>query len=196
VAAEAGEFLASYLAAWPESGGVREGDLLVLPPAAGQLFVPWLTHALAPEVGLEEIPPPVLPELPLAARRGPRVALSYADWPCPPDCVEPAVCPATRQPRGWDLARALVSYARSLRGAGVAPLIGPLGGRVTHVAGGVRAQPLMDWAHAARLVRAALGERDARAGRGELFVLAGLGSGCHGGAALLRATPRGSRSPA
>jgi hypothetical protein len=31
-------------------------------------------------------------------------ALSYATWPCPPTCIEPALCPHTRGPRDWSLA--------------------------------------------------------------------------------------------
>jgi hypothetical protein len=30
-------------------------------------------------------------------------ALSYADWVCPPTCIEPALCPHTRGPREWSL---------------------------------------------------------------------------------------------
>jgi hypothetical protein len=31
-------------------------------------------------------------------------ALSYADWVCPPTCIEPEACPHTRGPRDWSLA--------------------------------------------------------------------------------------------
>ena len=31
-------------------------------------------------------------------------AFSYAAWPCPPLCIEPALCPHTRGPRDWSLA--------------------------------------------------------------------------------------------
>lgn len=34
-------------------------------------------------------------------------ALSYATWPCPPMCIEPALCPHTRGPRDWSLVRDL-----------------------------------------------------------------------------------------
>lgn len=34
-------------------------------------------------------------------------ALSYATWPCPPTCIEPALCPHTRGPRDWSLAQDL-----------------------------------------------------------------------------------------
>jgi hypothetical protein len=34
-------------------------------------------------------------------------ALSYATWICPPTCIEPALCPHTRGPKDWSLARDL-----------------------------------------------------------------------------------------
>lgn len=38
-------------------------------------------------------------------------ALSYATWPCPPMCIEPALCPHTRGPRDWSLAADLATAA-------------------------------------------------------------------------------------
>jgi len=38
-------------------------------------------------------------------------ALSYATWPCPPTCIEPALCPHTRGPRDWSLAADLSAAA-------------------------------------------------------------------------------------
>ena len=38
-------------------------------------------------------------------------ALSYATWPCPPTCIEPALCPHTRGPRDWSLAGDLSAAA-------------------------------------------------------------------------------------
>lgn len=35
------------------------------------------------------------------------VALSYADFICPPACIEPALCPHTRGPRSWSLSTEL-----------------------------------------------------------------------------------------
>jgi hypothetical protein len=36
-------------------------------------------------------------------------ALSYATWPCPPMCIEPALCPHTRGARDWSLAADLAA---------------------------------------------------------------------------------------
>ena len=36
-------------------------------------------------------------------------ALSYATWPCPPMCIEPALCPHTRGAKDWSLAADLAA---------------------------------------------------------------------------------------
>ena len=41
------------------------------------------------------------------------VALSYAEWLCPPACIEPALCPHTRGPKHWSLAGELARVPRS-----------------------------------------------------------------------------------
>jgi hypothetical protein len=164
-----------------------ETDLLVVTAATPSHFLRWLAASLAPDVRLEEIEPPFAPDVDLVRAAGPRLALSLAEWPCPARCLEPALCPATRQPRAWEMSLALAAYARALRRSGVAPLLDFLGGRATHRAGGALTLPLADWTHAARRLRAALRGRDG------VHFLAGTVSGCHGAVALLRAAPvRGS----
>jgi hypothetical protein len=37
------------------------------------------------------------------------LALSYAEWLCPPACIEPALCPHTRGPKSWSLAGELAT---------------------------------------------------------------------------------------
>jgi hypothetical protein len=186
------EFFAGYLRGWARAGGPREEDFLVPSPRAPQLFVGWLTQALGDEVRLAEIAPPLLPETPLARLSwprpaGPRLALSFAEWPCPVRCIEPAVCPATRQPRTWEITQALRAYAQRLRAAGIAPLAGPYLGRVTHLVEGVGGFPLMDWARTARALRAEWARRSPPA---PLCALVGTVSGCHGAVSLLRAESR------
>lgn len=36
--------------------------------------------------------------------------VSIADWQCPPLCREPQICPATHQPRTWDVKKDLMNY--------------------------------------------------------------------------------------
>lgn len=56
-------------------------------------------------IGGGEVPPRGVP-YERATREG-DLALSYATWICPPTCIEPVVCPKTRGPKGWSLARDL-----------------------------------------------------------------------------------------
>ena len=39
--------------------------------------------------------------------------MSYAEWLCPPACIEPTFCPHTRGPRWWSLASELAAAPRS-----------------------------------------------------------------------------------
>ncbi len=50
--------------------------------------------------------PPVRPPFQRETAGG-DLALSHAEWLCPPACIEPALCPHTRGPKAWSLARDL-----------------------------------------------------------------------------------------
>jgi len=63
-------------------------------------------------------------------------ALSYASWPCPPTCIEPAVCPHTRGPRDWSLAADLSALADD----GATPVVF----RCLHLVYGVGTVPVAD----------------------------------------------------
>ena len=157
-------------------------DWLVPAPLTPHLFARWLGRALALLGEAEEIEPPLLPETPFARLTGTRLVFSFAEWRCPTHCVEPACCPATRQPKSWDLGRALAAYGAALRASGILPLAGPFVGRLAPVARGVSGFPLSDWARAARRTRALL-ER-----RRHAYVLAATASSCHGAASLWKVT--------
>lgn len=62
-------------------------------------------------------------------------ALSYASWACPPACIEPAVCPHTRQARDWSLAGDLETEA-----GGALPVVF----RCLHLVYGVGTIPVRD----------------------------------------------------
>jgi hypothetical protein len=165
---------------------VREdaaADWLIPAPLTPHLFARWLTRGLAGFAELRTVEPPLLPETPFARVTAGKLVFSFAEWRCPTHCIEPALCPATRQPKSWDLGRELASYAMRLREAGFEPLCGPFVARLAPVARGVSGFPLSDWARAARRVRALLtGPRP----RTQAFVLAATASSCHGAASLLR----------
>lgn len=92
-------------------------------------------------------------------------ALSYATWPCPPTCIEPALCPHTRGPRDWSLAADL-----SAPSAGE-PFDGHLVFRCLHLVYGVGTIP----------VRTILDARDRlREAPGRRTYLVSTASHCHG----------------
>jgi hypothetical protein len=73
-------------------------------------------------------------------------ALSYADWVCPPTCIEPALCPHTRGPRDWSLARDLEESPGAFDGRVVF--------RCLHLVYGVGTTPVRDlWAARDDVVR-------------------------------------------
>lgn len=127
--------------------------------------------SLARTIDLSEPPsrPPVLRET-----QAGDLAMSYAEWLCPPACIEPALCPHTRGPKSWSLATELGSAEHSY----VFPCL--------HLAYGVGTIPLSAIFDVRdRLV-------DARH-RGEISkttpVWIGSASHCHGLAARVRFSP-------
>lgn len=76
---------------------------------APHLLRDWLARQLE-AMGAASAPAGQLPPrgLPFEATTGSGDrALSYASWTCPPLCIEPALCPHTRGPKDWSLARDL-----------------------------------------------------------------------------------------
>ncbi|MDX1386270.1 MAG: hypothetical protein R3257_01680 [bacterium] len=53
----------------------------------------------------EEVPPPVRIPLPVGS-----LAVSFAQWKCPVNCIEPPTCPAIHEERHWDMKRSLKDY--------------------------------------------------------------------------------------
>lgn len=53
----------------------------------------------------EKVPLPVSFALPVGT-----MAVSYAEWTCPVNCIEPATCPAIEAPRTWDMKPALTAH--------------------------------------------------------------------------------------
>jgi hypothetical protein len=159
------------------------GDWLVPAPLTPHLFARWLERALGSLGEVRTVEPPLLPDTPFARVTQGKLVFSFAEWRCPTHCIEPAICPATRQPKRWDLGRELASYAMRLRESGIEPLAGPFVARLAPIARGVSGFPLSDWTRAARRVRALVaGARP----RSHAYVLAATASSCHGAASLLR----------
>jgi hypothetical protein len=168
------EFFERHLATWRTPGSPAGRDLLVPVHTTPHLLARWLARALSASHSVERIEVATLPSTPHAARAADGgMTLSFAEWLCPMHCVEPHLCPATRQHRSWDVSRALVSYARHLREQELPGLAGPYLARCTHLVEGVGVVVLGDWMGAARRIAAA-------ASGGQCRALIGTVSGCHG----------------
>lgn len=98
--------------------------------------------------------------------------VSFAEWMCPINCIEPARCPHTRGERTWSLPVTLASYVESERAAGRA-LEGPFVFHCAHRAFGVGMLDVADVLAADR----AIAERGAG---GPIAFLVGTASHCHG----------------
>ncbi len=70
--------------------------------AAHQLFPQF---QFEPSAFREEVKTPVQIPLPMGT-----YAVSFAEWQCPVNCIEPATCPAIHAPRTWDMKPALEKY--------------------------------------------------------------------------------------
>jgi len=98
--------------------------------------------------------------------------VSFAQWMCPINCIEPARCPHTGGERSWSLPPTLASYVESERAAGRS-LEGPYVFHCAHRAYGVGMIDVADVLAADR----AMAERG---GRGGAAFLVGTTSHCHG----------------
>lgn len=98
--------------------------------------------------------------------------VSFAEWMCPINCIEPAKCPHVRAERSWSLPVTLRRYAEEERTMGIA-LAGPAVFHCTHRVYGVGMVDVRDVLEADREV-ARLGAA------GPVELLVGTVSHCHG----------------
>ena len=103
--------------------------------------------------------------------------VSFAEWVCPVNCIEPALCPATRGPRTWSMPPAVVAATEEARRNG-RNLAGPVIFHCQHRAYGVGMFDTADVIAGDALVQSA-----AAAGAAE--VLVGTVSHCHGALTVL-----------
>ncbi|MGE0455381.1 MAG: hypothetical protein AB7O37_15245 [Vicinamibacteria bacterium] len=162
-----------------ELGRLLAGDQLVPYHWAPHLLVGWLAREALRAGGRVVRQAGGLPARGLPFERETRDgdrALSYATWPCPPTCIEPALCPHTRGPKSWSLAGELssVRLGEPYDEALVLPSF--------HYAWGVASIPVARILDArARVVEAA------RSGARRFLVA--TASHCHGLATLLHVAP-------
>ncbi|HQZ16930.1 MAG TPA: hypothetical protein PKU70_07905 [Vicinamibacteria bacterium] len=93
------------------------GDHLVPYHWAPHVLLDWLAadlarHGLSLRRTSEPGDPPSRPPVLRETKAG-DLAMSYAEWLCPPACIEPALCPHTRGPKSWSLAGELARAPRS-----------------------------------------------------------------------------------
>lgn len=174
-------FFARYLADAAGAPAAVVDDAIVPSPLMPHLLYEWLAaraRARWPERAVATEPLDRAPPTPWqrAAPDGTHY-VSFAEWMCPVNCVEPAKCPATRGPRSWSMPPALGAYADAERAAGHA-VLGPLVFHCTHRAYGVGMIDTAAVVAADEVVRAA-GEQ------GAARVLVATVSHCHGAVNLL-----------
>ncbi len=172
---------ANYLTAWLSVGeDALHGHALVPSPLMPHLLLDWLVARAVirwPERRISVQPLGNAPRFPWerAAPDG-RHYVSFAEWMCPVNCVEPALCPATGGPRSWSMPPALRAFVAAQPEA--TRLDGPLLFHCVHRTHGVG---MIDAAPIARADEAiaALGRRRA------VNVLVGTVSHCHGALGVL-----------
>jgi hypothetical protein len=118
VTQEWGEFFDTHLAAVSPPGTNEPADAIVPSPLMPHLMYEWLVRRARlrwPARVIETRPVTAAPGTPydMSAPDGTRY-VSFADWICPTHCIEPAVCPAIRAPRTWEMADAMQQLARRL----------------------------------------------------------------------------------
>jgi hypothetical protein len=180
VGAEWGEFFAGYLAAAADDPEAR-ADAVVPSPLMPHLLYDWIVaraRARWPGRALHSVPlhrPPATPWERRAADGTHYV--SFAEWMCPINCVEPPLCPEIAGPRTWSLPPALRAYVAAERAAG-RDVAGPVLLHCTHRAYGVGMIDVRDVIAGDAVVAAAGAGVSAR-------VLVGTVSHCHGAVNLL-----------
>jgi len=177
VTAEWTAFFAEYLHRASADPEAHADDAIVPSPLMPHLMADWLgdrARARWPARRVATAPLGGAPAVPWqrAADDGTHY-VSFAEWMCPINCIEPARCPHTRSERTWSLPTALADYAAAERAAGRA-VEGPYVFHCAHRAFGVGMIDVRDVVAADRAI-ARLGARP-----GRTAFLVGTASHCHG----------------
>lgn len=156
-------------------------DAIVPSPLMPHLLYDWLLERARlrwPERHVATRPLTTLPVTPWnrAGADGTHY-VSFADWMCPVNCVEPRLCPHTRGERSWSLPVALREHVRAESAHGNA-IAGPVIFHCTHRAFGVGMIDTADVVEADRMVSQS-------GASGSVNVLVGTVSHCHGALNLL-----------
>ncbi len=185
VVAEWKEFFRNYLDREAIAGTQADRDAIVPSPLMPHLMYDWLLDRAerrwpGRRVGRGRLD--VAPDVPWSrAGEDGTQYVSFAEWMCPINCIEPARCPHTRGPRSWSMPTAVDAFVRDRTAAGH-PLHGPCVFHCTHRAYGVGMIDTRDVLAADRLI-------DAAGTEGPADVLIGTASHCHGALGVLSIGP-------
>jgi hypothetical protein len=176
VVAEWSAFFRDYLGGAASTPRAAEQDAIVPSPLMPHLMAQWLlerARARWPRRVVEMRPLEHEPKVPWQrASPGGTHYVSFAEWICPVNCIEPRTCPEIRAPRTWSLPPTIRAYVEEEQQAG-ARLVGPAIFHCTHRAYGVGMFDTSDVLVADDLVRDA-GSTEA------VDVLVATLSHCHG----------------
>ncbi|MGI9079097.1 MAG: hypothetical protein ACR2G6_17470 [Gemmatimonadaceae bacterium] len=174
-------FFDSYFA---ESARTREAsasDAIVPSPLMPHLMYEWLVRsARARWPGRSIAARPLDTAFPVPWQRADPSGthyVSFAEWMCPVNCIEPRLCPETRGTRTWSMPSAVSAYLESERQNG-RPLAGQAIFHCSHRAYGVGMFDTADVLAADALI-------DSVAALSPANVLVGTVSHCHGALTLL-----------
>ena len=175
--AEWGAWFAGYLGRAAADPDAHDRDAIVPSPLMPHLMADWLADRARerwPGRRVGTAPLAAAPSVPWqrACEDGTHY-VSFAEWMCPINCIEPARCPHTRGERSWSMPPALSAYVEREVAAGRS-IEGPYVFHCAHRAYGVGMLDVRDILAADRAIAA----RGDRPGRAEFLV--GTASHCHG----------------
>lgn len=184
-------FFADYLARAAEQPEKFARDAIVPSPLMPHLMGEWLTaraQSRFPDRTVSTSPFEHLPKVPWE-RAGAAGAhyVSFATWMCPVNCIEPRICPHTRDTRTWSMPEALSEYSKEESAHGRPVVVAVMFCR--HRAYGVGMFDTLEVIDAEARVGAA-------AEKGAAEVIVGTVSHCHGALTrLLISRPATTDSP-
>ena len=170
------EYFAKYLGAAAVNAEAIQCDAVVPSPLMPHLMAQWLlarARARWPHRAVTVEAIASRPDIPWqrAGDDGTHY-VSFAEWMCPINCIEPLRCPATRGERTWSLPPALAQYVAGERAAG-RQLDGPLVFHCAHRTHGVGMIDVRDVVSADTYIAK-------RGDAGRAAFLVGTVSHCHG----------------
>ena len=181
VTAEWRAYFSHYLAEACLEPGSADADAIVPSPLMPHLMFDWLRDRARERWPHRHVEASALPRQPAMpwqrATQGGTHYVSFAEWVCPVNCIEPPMCPVIRGPRSWSMPPAVRAYVEAQRARGD-PMVGPVLFHCTHRAYGVGMFDTREAVAADRVVQ------DAGTG-GPASVLVGTVSHCHGALDLL-----------